>query len=91
MIVYATFSSGTCKNHDDSGDLVVSSDTITGLIERKLRYHVYNQGAWSFNSENMNVPITPGITGSIGAKLVGPAVISGNYSASVEIVGYART
>lgn len=39
----------------------------------------------------MNVPITPGVTGSIGAKLVGPAVISGIYSASVEIVGYART
>ena len=89
VIVYAKLESGTVQGQNKSGDLVVSSTTITGVIERRLRYHVYNQESWSFNSENMRIPVTPGMTTSIEAKLDGPSV-SGNFGASVQIIGFKR-
>ena len=88
LIVYAKLESGTVQGQDKSGDLVVSSTTITGVIERGLRYHVYDQGSWSFNSENMRIPVTPGMTKSIEAKLDGPS--GGNFGASVQIIGFKR-
>ena len=89
VIVYAKLKSGHVPGHDKSGDLVVSSTTIKGVIERRLIYHVYDQGSWSFNSENMRIPVTPGMTKSIKAKLEGPS-IRGNFGASVQIVGFIR-
>ena len=89
VIVYAKVQSGNVPGQDKSGELVVSSTTITGFIERKLSYHVYHQNSWSFNSENMRIPLTPGMTKSIEAKLEGPT-ISGNFGASVQIVGFTR-
>jgi hypothetical protein len=91
VIVYATFRSWHCSVNECIGDLVVSSATITGLIKRSLAYHISDQAARSYNSENMNLPITPGMTESIEAKLVAPAELSDDCVAAVQIVGYART
>ena len=88
VIVYAKIQSGNVQGKDQTGELVVSTSTFNGLIERKLLYHVYPQSSWSFNSENIGLPIEDGYTTEITAELRGPD--GGNFSASVQVIGYFR-
>ena len=86
VIVYAKVETGWCSDQDTHGELIVSSTIPNGVIERKVRCYFYQQSAWSYNSENICLPVGGNGPRSITAFLKGPR--SGGISASVTVVGY---
>ena len=87
VIVYAKLRTGNNDGKDEDGELVVSVTIPNGLIERKVFCHLYGQQAWSYNSENITLPVGPGLARQIVAELrtEGNRVVG-----SVQIVGYRR-
>ena len=47
---------------------------------------VYDQGSWSYNSENIALPVGPGLAREIVAELKA----AGDTVASIQIVGYRQ-
>ena len=88
VIVYATIESGHNSRSTNTSELEVSTTTFNGVIKRKLLYKLYDQQAWSYNSENMSLPIAVGHTLDVTALLNGPG--GKNFTASVQIVGYSK-
>ena len=88
VIVYATIESGY-NSRSSLADLEVSTTTLNGVIKRKLFCHVYNQDAWSYNSENISLPVAVGHTLDVIALLNGPGG-NDNFSGSVQIVSYSK-
>ena len=89
VVIYAIFSNGTYKPGDAPGEMIVSTTIPNGVIERKLYCYVYNQAAWSYNSENITLPVGPD-NRVVNVTLNVPGCTSGShYTASVQIVGYS--
>ena len=87
VIVYAKLRTGYNPNKDEDGELVVSVTIPNGRIERKLFCHIYPQNAWSYNSENIALPVGTGLARQIVAELRA----DGSYVAgSIQIVGYRK-
>ena len=86
VIVYAKLRTGWERTWYD-GALVVSVTIPNGRIERKLFCYVYPQTAVSYNSENIALPVGPGLARQIVAELK----ISGvSAIGSIQIVGYRK-
>ena len=77
---------GHCPGQDEDSELSVSSTIPNGRIERKVFCHFYNQQAWSYNSENISLPVAQRVPRVITAYLKG----FGKSDASVTVVGYRR-
>ena len=86
VIVYATVRTGRNIDINSNGELVVSVNIPNGRIERKLFLRVYDQGSWSYNSENIALPVGPGLAREIVAELKA----AGDPVASIQIVGYRQ-
>lgn len=86
VIVYAKVATGHCPGQDEDSELSVSSTIPNGRIERKVFCHFYNQQAWSYNSENISLPVAQRVPRVITAYLKG----FGKSDASVTVVGYRR-
>ncbi len=87
VIVYAKVSTGYNGGKEGDGELVVSVTIPNGRIERKLYCYLYGQQAWSYNSENIALPVGPGLARQIVAELRA----DGSYVAgSIQIVGYRK-
>ena len=87
VIVYAKLRTGRNKHRNGHGELVVSVTIPNGRIERKLFCFFYQQSAVSYNSENITLPVGPGLARQIVAELrtEGNRVVG-----SVQIVGYRK-
>lgn len=90
VILYAIVQSGHIDNHDTLGELVVSWKTHHGVLKRRLFYHAHKQGAWSYNSENMIIPLDDMTTRSIEAELDGPPISGDSFKATVQLVSFTR-
>lgn len=91
VVIYAKFKSGYYYGSVDksgAGEMTVSTTIPNGVIERKLICHVYEQRAWSYNSENITLPVAPN-NRFVNVSLKITPSPSGNYTASVQIVGYS--
>ncbi len=88
IIVYAKLRTGNNGSTED-GELVVSVTIPNGRIERKLFCYTYPQSAWSYNSENIALPVGagPGLARQITAVLNAKG---DNVFGSVQIVGYGK-
>ena len=86
VIVYAKVASGYNEGQKRDGELIVSSTIPNGRIERKVFCRFYAQSALSYNSENICLPLGGSGTKTVTASLNGPN--SGNFNASVTVVGY---
>ena len=89
VVIYATFANGHYKPGNEPGEMIVSTTIPNGIIERKLYCYLYDQSAWSYNSENIALPV-----GSdnrvVNVTLNLPESTSGSYYiASVQVVGYS--
>ncbi len=89
VIVYAKLRTGNNGSTGEDGELVVSVTIPNGRIERKLFCYTYPQSAWSYNSENIALPVGagPGLARQIAAEL--KAKGNGVFG-SVQIVGYRK-
>ena len=83
---YAEHNEG--KDHD--GELTVSTIIPNGEIQRKVFSRYYDQGAWSYNSENIPLPIEPGGERTVWASLTSPSGSVSRVKAIVQIVGYSK-
>ena len=89
VVIYAIFANGHYKPGDAPGEMIVSTTIPNGVIERKLYCYVYNQSAWSYNSENITLPVGPG-NRVVNVTLNVPGFTPGShYIASVQVVGYS--
>ena len=85
-IVFAFVRTGGA-NADVDGDLIITSDTSTGQITKRVFYHSFDQGAWSYNSENLIIPI--GESRKLQVKI--HPIPNGNFEAGLEVVGYRQS
>ena len=89
VVIYAILSTGYYNPTDSPGEMTVSTTIPNGVIERKLYCYGYNQSAWSYNSENITLPVGPNSrVVNVSLKLAQPTSGS-NYKASVQVVGYS--
>lgn len=89
VVIYAVFASGSYAPGNAPGEMIVSTTIPNGVIERKLYCYVYDQSAWSYNSENIALPVGPD-NRVVNVKLNVPEFTSGShYIASVQVVGYS--
>ena len=89
VVIYAIFASGSYAPGNAPGEMIVSTTIPNGVIERKLYCYVYDQSAWSYNSENISLPVGPD-NRVVNVKLTVPEFTSGShYIASVQVVGYS--
>ena len=89
VVIYAILASGYYDPKDVPGEMTVSTTIPNGVIERKLYCYVYNQSAWSYNSENITLPVAPN-SRVVNVSLKVPQPTSGTpYKASVQVVGYS--
>ena len=88
IIVYAKLRTGNNGSTED-GELVVSVTIPNGRIERKLFCYTSPQGSWSYNSENIALPVGqgPGLARQMAAQLNAKG---NSVFGSVQIVGYGK-
>lgn len=86
VIVYAKIATGQNQDINQDGVMTVSTNIPNGCIERKVYCSFYPQQAWSWNSENIPLPV--GSQRVVNASLQGPSGTS-KVKASVQIVGYS--
>lgn len=82
VVIYARVRCGHMKG-DHDGNVIVES----GGMVRKLFFHTYHQGAWSFNSDYFTMPI------STNARTITTYLqifATGNFAATVQVVGYIQ-
>ena len=86
VFIYITMMTGynTCPD----SDIEVAVWTSDGNTEYKkyLFGHLYHQTAWSYNSENMSFPLTPGHH-TLNVQYTGPTSIE-KYQCHVYVIGY---
>ena len=88
VVIYAIFANGIYKP-GAAGEMIVSTTIPNGVIERKLYCFAFEQVAWSYNSENIALPVGPD-NRVVNVTLNLPESTSGSYYiASVQIVGYS--
>ena len=87
VIIYAKVATGNCPDQDEDSELCVSSTIPNGQIERKVFCRFYGQQAWSYNSENISLPVDKLGLRVITAHLKG---FGKRSNASVTVVGYRR-
>ena len=86
VIIYAIFANGIYK---PAGEIIVSTTIANGVIERKLYCFSFERLAWSYNSENITLPVGPD-NRVVNVTLNLPESTSGSYYiASVQIVSYS--
>ena len=68
VTLYVTISSGDNEDVDRDGHFVFSTSTTNGNFERLVKWHAYPQAAWSFNSENIALPV--GRDRTVRAKII---------------------
>ena len=86
VVVYAKIATGHNPGTEEDGVMTVSTNIPNGCIERKVYCSFYPQQAWSWNSENIPLPV--GSQRVVNASLQGPGGTS-KVKASVQIVGYS--
>ncbi|XP_068676989.1 uncharacterized protein [Montipora capricornis] len=89
VVIYAKIETGyyDLRDKPGAGEMIVSTTIPNGVIERKLICHVYDQQAWSYNSENITLPVASNNrVVNVSLKLAPSS--SGKCKASVQIVGY---
>lgn len=89
VIVYAKIATGHNSGSDEDGELTVSTTIPNGEIKRKVYCRFYHQDAWSYNSENIPLPVAFGSDGVVRVSLQGPSGAQ-NFKASAQIVGYSK-
>lgn len=89
VIVYAKIATGYNSGSDEDGELTVSTTIPNGEIKRKVYCHFYGQDAWSYNSENIPLPVACGSDGVVRVSLQGPSGAQA-VKASAQIVGYSK-
>ena len=89
VIVYAKIATGYNSGSDVDGELTVSTTIPNGEIKRKVFCRFYEQSAWSYNSENIPLPLTCGSERLVRVSLQGPSGTK-HFNASVQIVGYSK-
>ena len=57
VTLYVSITAGNNGDVDTDGNFVFSTSTTNGIFERRLNWHVYWQSAWSFNSDNIDLPV----------------------------------
>ena len=87
VIVYAIVQSGYIENAT-SGALVLTWKTHHGTMERRLFYRTYKQDSWSYNSENMTIPVADMTTRCIEAYIDGPPLNGDSFKATVQLVSF---
>ncbi|XP_068762666.1 uncharacterized protein [Montipora capricornis] len=89
VIVYAKIAKGwNSAGLDEDGGMTVSSTISNGVIERKLACHFYDQNSWSYNSENIPLPVARDGERVVRVSFIGPTNAKG-VTASAQIVGYS--
>ena len=88
VIIYPYMKSGNNDHQDADGSFVFSTFAQHGKNERSLFFHIYDQNAWSFNSENITLPLyrEPYVYAKIDR-----AVNYQGFSGSVKVVGYRKS
>jgi len=85
--IYAYTRIGNLDGVDKDGSFIFSTITQNGKIERSLFFHAYDQNAWSFNSENIALPVDA--ERILYAKIDRP-LNRNNFYATVKVVGYRK-
>lgn len=89
VIVYAKIATGHNSGSDEDGELTVSTTIPNGQIKRKVYCRFYDQQAWSYNSENIPLPVAFGCDGVVRVSLQSPSGAL-KVMASAQIVGYSK-
>lgn len=85
VLIYATMITGNSEGVDADIEVTVYTTDETGLQYKKyLGGHLYNQNAYTSNTENMFFPIAPGHQ-TLYAQYTGP---SSNYNCNLYVTGY---
>ena len=85
VLIYATMITGNSEGVDADIEVTVYTTDETGLQYKKyLGGHLYNQNAYTSNTENMFFPIAPGHQ-MLYAQYTGP---SSNYNCNLYVTGY---
>uniref|UniRef100_A0A1X7US51 Uncharacterized protein n=1 Tax=Amphimedon queenslandica TaxID=400682 RepID=A0A1X7US51_AMPQE len=82
VFVYAVGATGSSYPNDAVGEIEVYSHVS---MKQYVHMHSYNSNDWSYNSDNLWVPI--GKNRILCGKYVGPA-INGNRYARIKVIGY---
>ena len=82
VLVFARVRTGYMK-----GDLDGEVRVTSGQSLRRLFFHSYHQGAWSYNSDYFVLPIASDRI--VRARVITSA--TGNFQAAVQVVGYEAT
>lgn len=85
VLIYATIITGNSKGVDADIEVTLYTTDETGLQYKKyMGGHLYNQNAYTRNTENMFFPIAPGHQ-MLYAQYTGP---SSNYKCNLYVTGY---
>jgi len=57
VVIFTYTKSGNVGSINEDGQYIFYTSTDNGQIERYLFYHAYRQDAWSYNSENIALPL----------------------------------
>ena len=86
VIVYAYVKTGTGSG-DRDGAFRFSTITKQGRIERDLFFHTYSQNAWSYNSENIVLPVGEE---KVVHAAIDRATTSPGLACQAKVVGYRK-
>ena len=89
VVVYAKICTGRIPvSAAQEGYLFVRLLNTNSTIqdERNLYYKIFNQQAWSYNSENMIFPVISGLSETVEAGLNGPT--DQRIRGTIQIIGF---
>ena len=74
-------------NIDDTGHFVFSTSTKNGTIKRRLFFHGYKSSSWTYNSDNMTLPVEK------DRKVYAEVDYAKNYGiqCKVKVAGYRKS
>ena len=90
MVVYAKISTGNIPQVSigQEGTLFVRLLYTNSTVQdgRNLIYKIFDQSAWSYNSENILFPVISGLSKTVEAGLDGPT--AQRVLGTVQIIGF---